>query len=507
METLTFALVCLILSIGLFLRTKKREGNIYQSFGFLCLFLFFYRGGSFFSEIHGQGFWLFIQQAGLIGLPPALIKFTDALLRGRERRTRRLFFFALITSVLLFFLVLSDVYRGHYQDLLHLYLALCLIYSLLSIWNHGLKKSSGSEKRGFTYLIAAAAIAVVVSSPNIFFDLTPISLVDFAGAGLVYFTWLIITYPQLTKLHELMARAAGVLVISLVGALFFLAIVKIGGGHNGHLFTHALIASFLIVISISPLKLILERIFLYFYPEGKDLFLSFYEMDRRLEREKALLLEEMAPVFAHEIRNPLGSIKGAAQYLKGETGVEQARLLNVIIEETDRLNRVVSQFLDYAKPYEINPSRQDIVPLINKAISLIETHAQAGQITIEKDIHEKLPPIPVDGEQIMQVILNIAVNAIEAMPNGGVLSFKTSLVKINEEVVAVGINIRDTGLGIAKEDRKNIFKPFFTTKKRGVGLGLAICKKIINQHGGSIKFKSLVNQGTVFSIRLNTRLP
>jgi signal transduction histidine kinase len=210
----------------------------------------------------------------------------------------------------------------------------------------------------------------------------------------------------------------------------------------------------------------------------------------------------MAPVLAHEIRNPLGSIKGAAQYLRSESAAgEHQRLLDVIIEEVDRLNGVVSQFLNYAKPYTLNLKTQDVNQIIEKAISVIQASPHFDHVTIEKELRPDLPPMDVDAEQLVQVILNIAFNAIEAMPGGGTLIFRTSKIQSGDGE-AIGISIRDTGKGIRKEEMRNIFKPFFTTKERGVGPGLAISQKIIKSHGGHIKVKSIPLQGSIFYIRL-----
>jgi signal transduction histidine kinase len=243
-------------------------------------------------------------------------------------------------------------------------------------------------------------------------------------------------------------------------------------------------------------------IFSHIYPEGKDIFTSLYALDEKLEREKSLLLEEMAPVLAHEIRNPLGSIKGAAQYLRSESNTsENQKLIDVIIEEADRLNGVVSQFLNYAKPYTLNLKMQDVNQIIEKATSIIEASPRLYNIVIEKELRPDLPLIAVDSEQLVQVILNIAFNAIEAMQAEGTLIFRTSKIESGDGE-AVGISIRDTGKGIKKEEMKNIFKPFFTTKERGVGLGLAICQRIIKNHGGHIKVKSIPMQGSIFYIRL-----
>ncbi|HPL48959.1 MAG TPA: ATP-binding protein, partial [Smithella sp.] len=242
-----------------------------------------------------------------------------------------------------------------------------------------------------------------------------------------------------------------------------------------------------------------------FYPESQNVFTSLYVFNRKLEREKNLMLAEMAPVFAHEIRNPLGSIKGAAQYLKTEAATEeQQKLFDVIIAEVNRLNAVANQFLTYASPYTLKPVSMNINMLIRKAISVIAANERVGNVTIVQELSDDLPEVKIDEQLLMQVILNIALNAIEAMSGEGVLTFQTSRVE-NGADHFVSIEIRDTGQGINKEIVKNIFKPFFTTKERGVGLGLAICQKIVQNHGGLIQVKSIPGQGASFFIRLNER--
>jgi len=215
------------------------------------------------------------------------------------------------------------------------------------------------------------------------------------------------------------------------------------------------------------------------------------------------MLAEMAPVIAHEIRNPLGSIKGAAQYLKTEAASEeQKNLLDIIIEESNRLNAAVHQFLDYARPYQLKLKAQNINVVIQRAISIIAANELAENINMVRELNHNLPEVEIDEQQFLQVILNIALNAIEAMPQGGTLTFRTSNIDTGSEG-AISITIRDTGPGISAEEIKNIVKPFYTTKKRGVGLGLAICQKIIKEHSGLIRVKSIPGQGTVFFIKLN----
>ena len=390
------------------------------------------------------------------------------------------------------------------QPLLKLYIAYVLLISYVSLLVYIKKNTDSVERRRMGYLAIAVPIAALLSLLEIFsylgFDFPP--LYNLVLAALLYFILLIIAYPHLTALHELMAKALLVSVVTAFAVVLFYLVINLFGRSVQPPFTHVLVACFTIVISLSPFKIILEKFFSSIYPESKDVFTSLYALDAKLERERALLLEEMAPVFAHEIRNPLGSIKGAAQYLRSEidTG-ENAKLLDIIIEEVDRLNGVVSHFLDYAKPHSLNLKERNINDIIDKAVSLIRASNISENIALETDLQPQIPNLVIDGEQLIQVILNIAFNAIDAMPDGGKLTIATAKAA-GENVDAVEIVISDTGRGIKKEDMKNIFKPFFTTKERGVGLGLAVCQRIIRNHGGYIRVKSLIGQGTRFSIKL-----
>jgi two-component system sensor histidine kinase HydH len=387
--------------------------------------------------------------------------------------------------------------------ILYMLFALGLCYIALIRHVKGLQ--SGNEKRRLSYLLFACPLAVILGNIDLLnywgFNLPVIN--GIVISALLYFVLLVIAYPQLRELHDFFARSLVIFVNTITGAvIFYFAILFFNGTSPSVM--GLLIAAFLISISFSPMKMILRKIFSYFYPESKDVFTSLYEFDEKLEKEKAMMLAEMAPIIAHEIRNPLGSIKGAAQYLKEEaTGDEQKELLNVIIEGTDRLNTVVSQFLDYARPYMLSLKSHNINVIIQKAISIIAANKLVEKITIVKEFDENLPYAEVDEQQIMQVILNIALNAIESMPRGGTLIFSTVGMESenNGEII---ITIRDTGTGIGKKEINDIFKPFFTTKERGVGLGLAICQKIIKEHDGYIRVKSIPAQGTAFIIKLKT---
>ena len=503
METFTLATVSLIISIALIINKKKVPTHLY--FAFLCVALFFHKGGGFLYEILNNDFWKVPKYLGLIAIPPCSVNFIRSLLHEHTFLLKRDVVSTTVFSVFLCMTFFSPLYNWAYlETFLLIYTASTLLICYLAIISFIMKRPIGVERTRMVYLSVACAATAVLSTFDIFhyygYSFPPIS--NLFIAILLYFVLILITHPRLPELHEIMARALVVSVITLFATITIALIIGLFGKGEGPPFTLVLLASFIIVIATEPFKLVLKAIFNYIYPEGKDIFTSLYAFDEKLEREKTLLLEEMAPVLAHEIRNPLGSIKGAAQYLRSESNTgENQKLIDVIIEEADRLNGVVSQFLNYAKPYTLNLKMQDVNQIIEKAVSVIEASPRLDNIVIEKELRPDLPPMYVDAEQLVQVILNIAFNAIEAMQAGGTLIFRTSKID-SSDGEAVGISIRDTGRGIKKEEMKNIFKPFFTTKERGVGLGLAICQRIIKNHGGHIKVKSIPMQGSIFYIRL-----
>ena len=221
-----------------------------------------------------------------------------------------------------------------------------------------------------------------------------------------------------------------------------------------------------------------------------------------LERDRLATIGEMAAGLAHEIRNPLGAIKGAAEYLEPESfeDRESADFLQVIIDESNRLNGVVTQFLDYARPFRANFAPTDINNVVQKTVKLIAAKEETQNYEIDLRLDENAVEVSADGEQIKQVLLNLILNAVEATSEvDRPIVVKTRYVAERERLE---IRVRDYGEGIHSEALAHIFIPFFTTKSKGTGLGLAVCQRIVNNHGGDIRAQSTVGNGTEFIIRL-----
>jgi two-component system sensor histidine kinase HydH len=209
----------------------------------------------------------------------------------------------------------------------------------------------------------------------------------------------------------------------------------------------------------------------------------------------------LAAGVSHEIRNPLSSIKGFATYFKERYHdvPENQQISNLMIQEVDRLNRVVGQLHEFARPITISKKLINVKTFLKDSLKLIERQALEENIKIQTDLAPEIDEIFIDPDRISQVLLNLYLNAVESVKNGGNLFIM--LLK-NEEKKRVEIRVSDTGTGISEDDLTHIFDPYFTTKASGTGLGLAIVHNIIDAHEGEIKVESRLGQGTTVTILL-----
>ncbi|MFT7519559.1 MAG: two-component system sensor histidine kinase HydH [Kiritimatiellia bacterium] len=221
------------------------------------------------------------------------------------------------------------------------------------------------------------------------------------------------------------------------------------------------------------------------------------------EAHRLAALGAMAAGLAHEIRNPLAGIKGAAQFLQGEQleGVAMD-MLNVVVTEADRLNVVVSQFLEYARPFKLHCSNDHINAVVTHVLALLRAQGVPPSIQIKEELAGDLPVAPLDRVKISQVLLNLLQNALQAMPNGGTLLVRTKRKIGRNQLRYLEVSVSDTGGGISQEALEQLFVPFFTTKEKGTGLGLAISQRIAQAHGGEIEVHSRPGRGATFQMVL-----
>jgi two-component system, NtrC family, sensor histidine kinase HydH len=219
------------------------------------------------------------------------------------------------------------------------------------------------------------------------------------------------------------------------------------------------------------------------------------------KNQRLASLGNLAAGVAHEIRNPLSSIKGFATYFKERYKdiPDDKKTAEIMVQEVERLNRVISQLLEFASPVKIHKKSVSMVTLIQHSLKMIEGHAREKNIEIKTDLDHHTKDLYIDPDKINQVFLNIYLNAIEAMENNGTLYVRLTEDKKNN---MAKVEISDTGKGIIKEDLTHIFDPYFTTKQSGTGLGLAIVHKIIESHKGEIRVESERGAGTTVTIFL-----
>ncbi|MGQ9629526.1 MAG: response regulator [bacterium] len=227
------------------------------------------------------------------------------------------------------------------------------------------------------------------------------------------------------------------------------------------------------------------------------------KMRERLARSERLsAVGQMAAGLAHEIRNPLGSIVTAADLLSLKEGAviqgDNLALLEAIKRESKRLNRILIDFLNFARPRELHLCEDDINKILEDVLRLLRSDENlSSAISIEERLDSHIPPIPLDRDQIKQVIWNIALNGIQAMPEGGKLTVASEF-----DDGYAKVRIRDSGGGIPQGDLNRIFQPFYTTKRGGTGLGLSIAYRIVEAHGGHIEVWTEEGRGTEFAIVL-----
>lgn len=221
------------------------------------------------------------------------------------------------------------------------------------------------------------------------------------------------------------------------------------------------------------------------------------------EKHRLEALGAMAAGLAHEIRNPLAGIKGAAQFLESEAMAPDAQeMLQVVLDETDRLNDVVTQFLDYARPFEISPSVDHVNALVGHVLTLVRAQGVPKNVQIVDQLAPSIPAMPLDRTRLAQVLLNLVQNGLQAMPDGGTLTVATNRRVDRALRPVLEFAVSDTGVGIDSADMEKLFIPFFTTKKDGTGLGLAICQRIVQAHGGEMDVSSSRGRGSTFVVRL-----
>ncbi len=240
--------------------------------------------------------------------------------------------------------------------------------------------------------------------------------------------------------------------------------------------------------------------------EGEVLLLSNMTELKNLEKEmreneRLAAVGRMAAGVAHEVRNPLSSIKGLALLLQGKfvQKSNEHETATLLIQEVERMNRTISELLSFARPAPLELAKVDIRALLEQQVRLLAADTASDRIVFVLEIDENLIPVAADQDRLKQVILNILLNGVQAMDNRGTLTVGAWNNPDNQTVV---LTVTDTGIGMNEETLSQVFFPYFTTKSKGTGIGLALSQKVIADHGGTIHLSSVRGQGTTVTVEL-----
>jgi two-component system sensor histidine kinase HydH len=220
---------------------------------------------------------------------------------------------------------------------------------------------------------------------------------------------------------------------------------------------------------------------------------------RLAQSEKLAALGQLAATVAHEVRNPLGVMRSAAQTLSETLPTEHhaAQASTFIITEIDRLANVVNSLLAFARPLQLDARPVRVAELFDRAVLLVRDELEAKRVRVDRHLGTALPAVQVDPDLLSQVLIGLLANAVEAVPAGGAIALDAYASD-----GAVQVSVADSGPGIAEEVRARIFEPFFTTRPRGTGLGLAIARQIVEAHGGRIEVGTASGGGARFTLTL-----
>jgi len=231
--------------------------------------------------------------------------------------------------------------------------------------------------------------------------------------------------------------------------------------------------------------------------------------ERMFRAEQLATMGQFAAGIAHELRNPLTAIRSTVQYLASDFDEDtvQKKLANDILGEVDRLNNIVGNLLSLAQPAESNPEQIDVPQEIERCLNFIEAKAKSQNVKLQTDFENNLPKLTFDSAELRQLLLNVIMNGLQAMPEGGALSVKARLLAEGSRDSMGGgkrilIEVEDEGPGIPPNLREKVFEPFFTTKAGGTGLGLAICNSIVRRYNGEIWVEKTKSGGTEVKIVL-----
>ena len=483
----------LFLSNLVVFRARRARGAL--PIALLCVSLFLWDFGQGALLRYGQSSWAIIRLIGSASSPAFLWHFV-LVFTGRDRSLRAWLIgvyvltgiYGLSTAAAFVSPACEAYVNGPVWNLIYLVVFFpFFLVSLRLVYVRRGEVQQGVERNAANFVLFGIAVAVVTGFTELvhrFWGLPALGHVGSILCGLVLAV-AILRHRLLEK--QAPVRTLFLFLLMLASAVVVIALVSSRLPHER---TRA--AFVFGAVALTTLLALYRTVFIHLYEQAQ-------------RRQRLALIGTMAAGVAHEIRNPLASIKGAAQFvqkdLEGTPGKEEAKdYLQLLVGEVDRLNGVVESFLTYARP--IDPRRQDVM-LDVFLKDLLKLHAASLPATIKivTAFDPDLPAVQADPAMLTHAITNAIRNAVEVMPEGGTLTIRTAGVASALRSWAA-IEVEDSGPGIRRQDRDQIFQPFFTTKAKGTGLGLAISLRILEAHGGDIAVENVDPRGCRFTFFL-----
>ncbi len=220
--------------------------------------------------------------------------------------------------------------------------------------------------------------------------------------------------------------------------------------------------------------------------------------------ERLISLGELSARVAHEIRNPLTGVRTTVQFVTSKMRAGDSRRddLNDVLKELDRIEQIITDLLLFARPQAARPVPTDVREVLDKVLDNLDMRCKEASVEVARDYDEELPNVLIDPDMAQQVFLNLGINALQAMPDGGVLKVGTGLRRTRSKKSYVDVVVADSGPGIPDEVKEKMFDPFFTTRSMGTGLGLSISLQIAREHGGNLTARNSAQGGAVFKFSL-----
>ncbi|MCX5725860.1 MAG: ATP-binding protein, partial [Candidatus Saganbacteria bacterium] len=504
----------IVLGLFVFLAGRKKSPNV--TLALYTLSVAFWSFGQFMSEVSFSKpqalFWAREHLAAAVFIPVFYLHFVLSFLDMVEKR-KKVLFFAYGLCFLLFVIAFTPLYvsdvapklifnyypvPGPFFPVFTILFIALIAYGLFELAS-GLKNAAGIKRNQIIYILFAS-VAGFAGGSMMFL---PVYNIGILPIGYYFVPVYILVAVYAIVRHKLLdiniVSGKGLLystfvlliVVSFISVILMIVVVENFTGLNS-IFASAIVLLFTMgnyfAIAVENARLhesILAR--------EREVFM----------KDKLASLGTLAAGMAHEIKNPLAAIKGLTQVLHenyDDPGFRK-NFVEIIPRQLDRINNIVEDLLRFGKPSSYIKREMEVNNAIESVLKLLERECSKNNIKIIRGLGP-LPKVYADFDALGQAFMNIILNAIQAMPEGGTLSIKSDL-----DGAKVNVEISDTGAGIPEENLKNIFDPFFTTKDRGAGLGLCITYRIIKEHGGEIKVESKVGEGTKFKVLLPTTRP